>query len=379
MGKQAAKKKSIITYTGKGAKVKIRGKVLAKGNISLYLDYYTGYKINAEEKLVTNRQIEYLNIYLVQNPRDSQERQKNKENLSLAKEIRNQRESDINHNKAGLISPHLKKVNFLDFADQYVENYEKKDVRMMESTIRHFKKYAKVKDLKPHHINSELMQGYASYLKLKFNGETPNSYFSRFKKVLNAGIDKGLFIKNPADGIRCPKPKGLSKDFLEAHEVQQLAKAYCSNAEIKRAFLFSLNTGLRFVDINDLKFKHIKNSQIIKPQQKTGDDVVIDLNDTALKLLGKKGKREEQVFNLPSLTGCLKVLKTWTSTAGIEKNITWHSARHSFATILLTNNSDIKTVSNLLGHSSLDHTQKYTHVVNELKKKAVNQLPEIDF
>ena len=91
-----------------------------------------------------------------------------------------------------------------------------------------------------------------------------------------------------------------------------------------------------------------------------------------------KGKNEDAIFNLPSLTSCLKTLKTWTKRAGITKNITWHSARHSFATILLMNNSDVRTVSALLGHSSIDHTQKYLHIVNELKKKAVNKLPEIE-
>ena len=138
-----------------------------------------------------------------------------------------------------------------------------------------------------------------------------------------------------------------------------------------------MNTGLRYVDIITLQYKHIQNDRIIKSQQKVGKLVYIDLNESALKLLGKIGKPEENVFNLPSDTTCRKDLKDWAIAAGIPKKITWHSARHSFATILLMNNNNIKTVSNLLGHSKLEHTQKYTHVVDELKKKAVEGLPSI--
>jgi len=140
----------------------------------------------------------------------------------------------------------------------------------------------------------------------------------------------------------------------------------------------SLNTGLRFVDIVDLKYKHVTNGLIKKQQQKTGREVTIDLNPSALKLIGELGPPEECVFNLPSFTGCLKVIKNWAKKSGINKNITWHSARHSFATILLMNKTDIKTVGNLLGHSKIEHTQKYTHIVDRLKAQAVNTLPELN-
>lgn len=82
------------------------------------------------------------------------------------------------------------------------------------------------------------------------------------------------------------------------------------------------------------------------------------------------------MFTLPTVEACSKTLKNWVKRAGIEKNITWHSARHSFATNLLMNNANIKTVSSLLGHSGLKHTEKYTHLVDELKKKAVDSLPD---
>ncbi len=370
--------KKIYNYTpGPGLNVRLRGKLLAKGKISLYLDFYTGYSVNENNTVKTNRKLEYLKIYLSEKPKSPEERQKNKENLDLAQNIRNKRESEYLHNPEGFISPQKKKVNFFDFCEQYKKSYTRKDIRMIEGATKFFQEYTGESFLLPKQIDAKMITGYRDFLLGKLNGESPNSYFKRFKKILNAAKDDGLFTKSPAEGISCSIPEGVPKAILMPEEVIKLSQTECGNPEIKRAFLFCLNTGLRFVDVVDLKYKHIQNQQIVKDQQKTGKKVFVDLNQNAVKLIGEMKKPEEFIFSLPSLTGCLKTLKTWTKSAGITKNITWHSARHSFATILLMNNNNIKTVSGLLGHSSLDHTQKYTHIVDELKKKAVDGLPEI--
>lgn len=378
MGKKEISKQQIINYSqGKNLIVRLRGKRLANNNISLYLDYYKGYTQH-DGKTKTFRKIEYLKLYLINNPQTSKDRQANDENLSLAQSIRNMRESDIKHNAAGLVSPLKKKINFFDYCDDFINNYQKKDIKMVVLAVRQFREYANEPYLTPLNIDFETVKGFRDYLLNKFNGETPHSVFARFKKILKAATNQGLFTKNPGENIICPAPKGIPKEILSPDEIIKMYKADCPNPEIKRAFLFCLNTGLRFVDVNDLYFRHISNSQIRKKQLKTGADVIIDLNNNAVKLLGTIGKPDEKVFILPSLTGCLKTVKKWAKNAGIDRNITWHSARHSFATILLINQTDIKTVSNLLGHSNLEHTQKYTHIVDALKKKAVETMPKFD-
>ena len=74
---------------------------------------------------------------------------------------------------------------------------------------------------------------------------------------------------------------------------------------------------------------------------------------------------------------CLKALSKWVAEAGIEKHITWHCARHSFAVNILNKGANIKTVSSLLGHSTLKYTEKYTRAVDSLKEMAINSLPEL--
>ena len=132
--------------------------------------------------------------------------------------------------------------------------------------------------------------------------------------------------------------------------------------------------------MKDLTWSHIDlENRLMKVfQNKTDREVIIDLNDNAIGLLGERGRREELVFSLPSHHAAWKSLKVWVDNAGIDKHISWHCARHSFAVNLLYSNTDIKTVSGLLGHSGLKHTEKYTRLVDELKKRAVNNLPTFD-
>ena len=104
--------------------------------------------------------------------------------------------------------------------------------------------------------------------------------------------------------------------------------------------------------------------------------VVIPLNDGLLHLIGK-GERGDLIFPLPSLNMCLRALRHWVARAGIDKHITWHCARHSFAVNILNNGANIKTVASLLGHSGLRHTEKYTRAVDRHKEAAINRLPAL--
>jgi site-specific recombinase XerD len=104
-----------------------------------------------------------------------------------------------------------------------------------------------------------------------------------------------------------------------------------------------------------------------------------------LKLIGKPPVDEDgnpqpdkKIFNLPSHVMLHKALKHWTAKAGITKHLTWHCGRHTFATLILSNGSNIKTVASLLGHSGLEHTQKYVRAVDSLKEAAINSLPQLE-
>ena len=351
--------------------VKLRKKSLADGSVSLYLDiYFNGH-----------RKYEFLKFHLYKKPRTALEIQDNKETMGLAESIAAKKQIEIQAGQHNLTPQFKKSINFLDYYQNWVDHYPNKDVRLAKYSFEKFKLFATEaghKDyISPRDITEDLCTQFKNYLDKNLNGETPYNYFTKFKKLLKQATKERLFFDNPCENVNNKKQDGLKKDILNFDEIQLLANTPCGNDEVKRAFLFSLNTGLRFCDTNNLLWRNIDGSKVKMVQNKTKGEVVIDLNNTALKLLGERGKSAEKVFILPSSTACLKNLDNWTKKAKIDKNITWHSARHSFAVNLLWMKTDIKSVSSLLGHSGLKHTEKYTRVVDELKKTAVNSLPEI--
>lgn len=372
---------TVITYTpGRAFKVKLRGKKHGKGLRSLYLEYYLGVKKLENGKSKTQRKFEFLDIHLMDNPVALNDREKNKELLELAMQIRENRQSEMQHRQEGIIDPKRRKINFIDYFQNFHDNYPNKDIRIVRYCLKYFKEFVNEKHIAPHEITEDLLRRFKVFLDERLNGETPHNYFTKMKKVVkHAYIDKILYT-NPWENIKNIRKEGLKKDILSIDEIQKLAMARCANEEIKRAFIFSLNTGLRYCDVKELKWQNVSQDRVvIKSQKKTGIPVYIDLNQNAKRVLDvRQGEYDQYVFQLPSLTGCLKTLKTWTKSAGIKKNITWHSARHSVAVNMLTLGTDIKTVSGILGHSGLKHTEKYTRIVDELKKKAVNSLPNIE-
>ncbi|WP_369699089.1 tyrosine-type recombinase/integrase [uncultured Duncaniella sp.] len=84
-------------------------------------------------------------------------------------------------------------------------------------------------------------------------------------------------------------------------------------------------------------------------------------------------------LKVPHYNICNLYLRKWVKAAGIRKKITWHCARHSFAVNVLTKGANIKTVSSLLGHTSIKMTERYLHVVDSLKQDAINSLGEINY
>lgn len=349
---------------------------LRTDKIALYLVYH----INGK------RYRENLELQIYKRPKDVFEKKHNEDTKNLAESIRSKKEQLLNASDIEVTPSFIRKINFIDFYKNYVENYTKKDVRMMQASLKYFKAFLdkrKIKTILPKDVNKLLCSDYFEFLKddCGLSGETPADYFQRFRKMLSRAVDENIFSQNPASTIKASKGSNrIEKDILLSDEIQHMARAECGNAEVKRAFLFACFTGLRFSDIVALKWHHIKNEVVIMAQEKTQQQVKIQINSTAKKLLGEvpSDKGDEHIFALPSHTAVLKVLKNWTKRAGIDKHVTFHVARHSFGTNLMIYDGNIKSVSSLLGHTTLKHTEKYVRVVEDLKQRAVNALPQIE-
>lgn len=415
---------------------KLGAKVLSDGRESLFLDFYLGYsmavssKTGKEYKRVNNKR-EFLSLYLWQAPRTPLERQQNKETLDLAKKIRYERGQELLENQEGYRIGKQKKeeVNYLDFMADYHASYTKKDANQIrrartvfidflidpkgkllpekvtgsmtkeeKETIRksNAKKEAQRESkaqglvVRPQQLTKDLMKAFTEYLINRFTGEGAHTVYGRFKKMILAALDKDIIAKNPCRGVSIKKDNGqLKKEILSQEEVVLLANTHYEkeNPDIHRAFIFCLYCGLRWCDVKDLTYANVDYSnKLLKfEQSKTkahsaASGVVIPLNDGLLHLIGqpKDGNRNQIIFPLPSHTMCLKALRHWVARAGIQKHITWHCARHSCGTNLLSNGANIKTVASILGHSGLAHTEKYTRAVDSLKQAAIDSMPPLE-
>ena len=188
---------------------------------------------------------------------------------------------------------------------------------------------------------------------------------------------KNLLKVNPIDNVEKKlKGKAKKKDILTLPELKILAATPTESDQIKKAFLFCCVTGLRWIDVKNLKWSSINigNKQMNVQQIKTDENVSTPLNDTAIQLLKEAGKKDDFVFSLPSANGANKTLKAWVKRAKIGKAITWHNARHSFGTNLIYNDVDVLTASKLLGHTSMKHTQRYVKASQEMKEAATDKV-----
>ena len=399
---------------------KLEQRELSDGRISLYLEYYMGrtsepvldehgepavYKSGKMAgmpmyKVKHIRKKESLDLYLIANPRTTIDRQYNKETLQTAEKIRQNKAEKLLEDREGFKFKKERNINFLDYFQAYINKYTKKDIRMVQIALQRFKDFLKetpeytiyARSIRPEQISRDMIEAFTEYLQSRSVGEGAKSIYQRFKKVIKYAIEHDVMTKNPCTGIIIKvDDQILRKDVLSLEEVQQLVATYDEkqNPEVRRAFIFCLYSGLRYCDVKDLTFANVDYSnKLLKFEQaktkghSANSGVVIPLNEGLIKLIGEPASdqtKDSLIFTLPSYEMCLKSLKRWVKAAGIDKHISWHCARHSFAVNILNNGANIKTVASLLGHSGLKHTEKYTRAVDRLKEDAINSLPTLEF
>jgi integrase len=402
---------------------KLEQRVMNDGRISLYLEYYIGresvpvldeydnpvlYESGAMKgkpkmRVKHIRRQENLKLYLIAKPRTPEERNDNKDNLALANKIRFEREQQFLKDRKGYRLDRETQIDFIDYFQTYLDNYTKADARMIKIALNRFKdflhdtpeyncfeSYNKKNNcfeshIKPEQLTRDMMIDFTEYLESRSKGEGAKTIYQRFKKVINHALEHGVMKANPRKGVTIKvDDKVLRKDILSDDEIALLMNARHpkENANISNAFLFCLFTGMRFCDVKDLTFANVDYSnKLLRFEQNkvkghsASSGVTIPLDDMLMRLIGtptEAQNKDSLIFPLPSYWMCLKSLQRWVDRAGINKHITWHCARHSFAVGILSDGANVKTVADLLGHSDLKNTEKYLRAVDEQKKRAIN-------
>lgn len=371
--------------------IKIREKKLKNGNISLYLDIYRNGK----------REYEFLKLYLIPE-KTKQDKEKNKRTMMLANSIKAKRTVDMQNGEFGFKSAYKEDTLFYPYYRAMCEKRLGKDSKgnwgNWRSCLKHMEKYEPNQNITFAEITPKWVQGFKDYLendacawgndyrkRIKDHPLSRNSklsYFNKLRACLTQAYEDRIIQYNPMRGIENFKPEEGTRMYLTIEEVRKLAQTECEYPNIKRAFLFSCLTGLRRSDVLRLTWNDIQEqsgfTRIIFRQKKTKGQEYLDITQQAADLLGERGNPDEVIFtDIHSPTCTNETIKRWVLRAGINKEITFHCARHTFAVMMLDIGTDIYTVSKLLGHRELNTTQIYAKVLDKNKQKAVANIPDI--
>ncbi len=366
--------------------VTIRFKQLSSGNQSIYLDIYKDGK----------REYEFLKLYLVpETGRDKRAaRQKNLETMSVANAIKAQRVLDIKNGKAGIISG-KKNLRLIDWFDLFKASKQKtskseESVKTVENVRKHLIKF-KGESVKMGDIDKKFCLGWIDYLRnAKKRGGQPLSditkkvYLTCFGTALNKAVREGIIPINPLTTIDPSEKLSTAEServYLDIGEVKKMATTDCYSILTKQAFMFSCFSGLRISDIRKLRWSDIDvmkaedgttTYRLSKVMEKTQRIVSYQLPNEAMHWLPEKDDNELIFHDLCKQSNLNHHIKVWAESAGIAKNISFHTARHTFATMMLTLGADIYTTSKLLGHSRISTTEIYAKIIDKKKDEAMS-------
>ena len=249
--------------------------------------------------------------------------------------------------------------------------------------LRHLKAFIRLKyntdDISVKSIDNYFVAGFSTYLKTDCDcsHNTTVKFMQLFKKIINICLRNRWMQLDPFVGLNL-KLKVVDRQYLNQAELNKLIN-YNSPVDhmnrIRDFFVFSCFTGLAYIDIKNLKRKEIECFEscywIRTKRQKTGVNTNVPLLEIPYNILLKYSdldrlRENDPVLPIPTnqrMNACLKELAIC---CGINKELTFHIARHTFATtVTMTNGVPIESVSKMLGHTNIKSTQHYAKIVDK--------------
>ena len=376
--------------------IRLRKKTTAgnTGVMSLYLDIYRNGK----------REYEFLKLYLVPELTKA-DKKKNDETMKLAEAIKAKRTVELMNGEYGFKSQYKTDTPFFEYYSAMCEKrFNNTESRgnwgNWYSCLHHLRIYEQRENITFAEIDQKWVQGFKDYLETKalawsndkkkrtkeqhLSRNSKVSYFAKLRACLNQAFEERIIPVNPYRGVTNFKAEEGTRMYLTVEELKRLVETDCIQYPgVKTTFLFSCLTGLRRSDILKLTWGEVHQqgnfTRLIFKQKKTGGLEYLDINQQAVELMGPRGQSDDFIFSdmLPDMDCTNKTLQSWMYRAGIDKKITFHCGRHTFAVMMLDLGADIYTVSKLLGHRQLTTTQIYAKVLDKNKQNAVSRIPSI--
>jgi integrase len=392
------------------AKVTLRQKKISGNRLSLYLDFYppiphpkTGKATRREFlKLFIYEPIKHkkrngkqIPIYDIEPTINAIYHDHNEETQRLAEQIKQKWQNQLSkpeiytgYEREQLRRKQLGEQNFVDYFKKLADKRKTSNHDNWIAAYKYLETFTNG-SLKFSSINEKYCEDFKEYLlttksnksnKVSLSQNSAVAYFNKFKAALRQAFKDDYFQTDLNAKIRSIEPKESIRAVLTIEEINKLVKTDCHNPVLKRAALFSVLTGLRFSDILKLTWDEIEfipdKGYILKyRQKKTDSPEVLPISEQAVSLCGERGESASKVFDgLKYSAFENKHLYQWIAAAGITKDISFHNFRHSFATLQISEGTDIYTVSKMLGHKNISTTQIYSKVVDDMKRKASDRI-----
>ncbi|MET3113199.1 site-specific recombinase XerD [Pedobacter sp. CG_S7] len=277
-----------------------------------------------------------------------------------------------------IFAEHNRKVAALVGAE-----YAAGTLQRYETSLKHTKDFLEWKYKKPDmdikRIDHDFVTNYEFYLRTerKCANNSAVKYIKNFKKIIRICLASGWITKDPFVNYKA-KVKQVDRVFLNQEELQSITdKVFATNriGQVRDIFLFSCYTGLAYADVKKLKRTEIVKGVddgmwIFTKRQKTSTPTRVPLLPAALSLLNKYKdhpvcSNNDTAFPVSSNQKMNAYLKEIADICSINKDLTFHIARHTFATtVTLLNGVPIESVSKMLGHTNIKTTQHYAKILD---------------
>lgn len=232
-------------------------------------------------------------------------------------------------------------------------------------------------DVQFHELTPALISKFEGWLKTTFALDTNTiaSYHKTTKKFIRLALRDDIRLKNPYDRYKVTRAQ-TEKDALTMEEVDKVLATWRSGAlseseqNVMRYFLFSCFTGMRFSDIEQLEVEDIVGDRINFRPQKTHNTrrrLIIPLNEVSISLIPQV--KSGRLFRLVSNQKTNAILREAMDFIGIEKHVTFHAGRHTFATMMLNLGLPAAQVKRWMGIVKWDTFQVYEHMAEEMEEK----------
>lgn len=239
-------------------------------------------------------------------------------------------------------------------------------------------------------LDHNFLEDYDKYLRIHYKNELVTRYSNLkvIRKFVNRAMRENLIKHSPFDKFKLKRGKS-NRDYLNREELAALLDIYYKNnlnavqyATLK-AYLFGCATSIRLGDIKRLDWRNIKSKAIrfvpSKTQNSTGEEVSIPFNPLSRQIINSENKKlRGPVFSLKITEQAInRNIKDIADMVGIDKDISFHTSRHTFATLFYEETNDLLSLQKILGHSDIKSTLIYAHLSERKKYEQMNKYADL--